>query len=74
MSHLAPHVPDVPDHDVSVIGDSEHVGHLPFDVETDPVILVPVSDVNFADNLTIDASKTDFNELPQLNYPYLPVL
>ena len=60
MSHLSPHVPDVPDHDVSVIGDSKHVCHLPFDVETDSIILVAVSDMDLADNLTVNASEIDF--------------
>ena len=59
MSHLAPHVADVLDQDVSVISDSKHIGHLPPDVEADPVHLVPVSDMHSADNLAIDTSKTD---------------
>ena len=57
MSDLAPHVPNVLDNYVSVIGDSEHIGHLPSYVETDSVILVSVSDMDSADNLSIDASK-----------------
>ena len=59
MSHLAPHVSDVLDHDVTVIGDSEHIGHLPPDVEADPVLLVPVCDMDSANNLAIDTSKTE---------------
>ena len=57
MSDLAPHIPNVLDNYVSVIGDSEHIGHLPSYVETDSVILVSVSDMDSADNLSIDASK-----------------
>ena len=59
MSHLAPHVSDVLDHDVTVIGDSEHIGHLPPDVEAESVLLVPVSDVDSANYLAIDTSYND---------------
>ena len=60
MSHLAPHVANVLDHDVTIISYSEHIGHLPPDVEADPVLLVTVSNMDSANNLAIDTSKTDY--------------
>ena len=70
MCDLAPHVPDVLDNYVSIMGDSEHIGHLPSDVETDSVILVSVCDMDSADYLSIDASKKDFKYITPTKTKY----